>query len=757
MTSRPPVSIVILAWNSWPTTKVCLDTLRPTLGPRDQVIVVDNGSVDETPQLLARYPWIEVVGNPTNRGFAGGCNDGAAVAHNDILLFLNNDTALAHRWIDPLAAALDDPQVGAAGPRSNFVSGLQLVQDARYKTMADMRTFARTWSQAHRSQQTDTNRLVGFCLAVRRSLFEDLGRFDEGYGIGGFEDDDLSARITDAGYRLVICHDSYVHHEGHKTFDANGLDWLAEQESNRDRFVSSYRDLADSRHAPLISACLIVKDEEEDLAGCLASTDGVVDEIVVYDTGSTDGTVELARSLGATVVEGYWDDDFSRARNAALDHCTGEWILWVDADETLDTPDRDDLRRYLRQASPAVDAFSVPIDNLTGTGGESRFIHNASRLFRRERCHWSGRLHEQVMRFDEEPIRLAQLEHPSKLIHTGYLRGAIVARNKADRNIRVAQAEVDRSDGWDRAYSLVTLARSLHLAGRPDEALVNLKEALTLTDNEKTIRLALRTGVACAINTVDLDLALDWALRLREEGCDPNAADITEGGVRTTRGDFAEAVALYERIDPERPDPDGFSTAPGAVRALHATALAGLERWGEAADILLTEMRRNGLLETHLGNLVDYLVNAGRPLSEVIEAIPESRVAVFFAQILQLESAAADSLLEACLACGRHQNAALATASTLAQRLPLDRTLMWSAQLRQAGHDRACPLVAIATRSEENPVLRARCAAAAAGAFNDDRAVAAFSLVYGAATLEEQETIRAEAAQLCPALLVTAA
>ena len=73
----------------------------------------------------------------------------------------------------------------------------------------------------------------------------------------------------------------------------------------------------------LVSLCMIMKNEEDELPLVIASAAGLVDEIVIYDTGSTDRSIALARELGATVVEGYWDDDFSRARNEALEHCDG--------------------------------------------------------------------------------------------------------------------------------------------------------------------------------------------------------------------------------------------------------------------------------------------------------------------------------------------------------------------------------------------------------------------------------------------------
>src|SRR4051812_39689448 len=102
MAPRPAPSIVIPVWKQWDMTRGCLETLRPTLGLRDEVIVVDNGSEDETKAGLARFPWVKVITNEENQGFSIGCNQGAAAATNDIIVFLNNDTVLAHRWLDGL-------------------------------------------------------------------------------------------------------------------------------------------------------------------------------------------------------------------------------------------------------------------------------------------------------------------------------------------------------------------------------------------------------------------------------------------------------------------------------------------------------------------------------------------------------------------------------------------------------------------------------------------------------------------------------
>lgn len=100
---------------------------------------------------------------------------------------------------------------------------------------------------------------------------------------------------------------------------------------------------------PLLSAALIVRDEERYLAGCLRSLRGVADEVVVVDTGSTDRTREIARESGARVHDFPWCHDFAAARNAALDHCRGEWILYIDADERVRPCDRAALERQLRR------------------------------------------------------------------------------------------------------------------------------------------------------------------------------------------------------------------------------------------------------------------------------------------------------------------------------------------------------------------------------------------------------------------------
>jgi len=105
---------------------------------------------------------------------------------------------------------------------------------------------------------------------------------------------------------------------------------------------------------PLLSAAIIVRDEAEFLHACLSSIKGVCDQIVVVDTGSTDDTVDVARGFGADIGFHEWNNDFAAARNASLEMATGEWILYIDADEQLVELDVDSARAELRDRTDAV-------------------------------------------------------------------------------------------------------------------------------------------------------------------------------------------------------------------------------------------------------------------------------------------------------------------------------------------------------------------------------------------------------------------
>ena len=145
---------------------------------------------------------------------------------------------------------------------------------------------------------------------------------------------------------------------------------------------------------PLLSLCMIVKNEEAMLPGLLASVEGLWDELLVADTGSTDGTVALLEQVGATVVSHVWVDDFAAARNASLAAATGHWVLFLDADERVDAGLQGQIQKLLTDESAG--AATVVMRNEL-PGGTHRDA-NLLRLFRRDPgIRFRHRIHEDVL------------------------------------------------------------------------------------------------------------------------------------------------------------------------------------------------------------------------------------------------------------------------------------------------------------------------------------------------------------------------
>ena len=143
-----------------------------------------------------------------------------------------------------------------------------------------------------------------------------------------------------------------------------------------------------------LSLCMIVKNEESRLAQCLESVQGAVDEIVILDTGSTDGTKEIARRFTDRVIDYAWEDDFAAARNASFSYATKPYILWLDADDVLDAPERDKLIA-LKARLDGADAVFLPYQYAFHPDGTPSLVFERERIVRRDAGFaFTGMVHE---------------------------------------------------------------------------------------------------------------------------------------------------------------------------------------------------------------------------------------------------------------------------------------------------------------------------------------------------------------------------
>jgi GT2 family glycosyltransferase/2-polyprenyl-3-methyl-5-hydroxy-6-metoxy-1,4-benzoquinol methylase len=229
-------SIVIVTHNQIEYTRQCLESIRRLTDEPYELIVVDNGSTDGTVDYLRAIPNVRLIANDSNRGFPAAVNQGIGFASGRQVLLLNNDTVVTTGWLTRMLRALHrDSKVGLVGPCSNFVSGPQQVEGG-YDGLAQLDGFAWDWGKAHVGQAVPINRLVGFCLLIRREVIDAIGPLDERFGVGCFEDDDYCLRAIQAGYQAVISADAFVHHYGGRTFVGIGADMGQLMRENERKF-----------------------------------------------------------------------------------------------------------------------------------------------------------------------------------------------------------------------------------------------------------------------------------------------------------------------------------------------------------------------------------------------------------------------------------------------------------------------------------------------------------------------------------------
>jgi glycosyltransferase involved in cell wall biosynthesis len=214
---------------------------------------------------------------------------------------------------------------------------------------------------------------------------------------------------------------------------------------------------------PKLSLAMIVKNEARCLPRCLESVKGIVDEMVVTDTGSTDDTANIARGFGARVSSFAWIGDFAAARNFALGQTTGDWILVLDADEWAAENLAEEIPAFVR-GNPAVGCLKI-VSDFRRNQQTFRSQCFVPRLFPRG-ARFEGRIHEQLI----SPLPRVNLR--GDLWHDGYLE-----MQKGDRNMKLLAAELKHQP--DNVYFLFQIALEHNANGQPEKAFDCLQRAFT--------------------------------------------------------------------------------------------------------------------------------------------------------------------------------------------------------------------------------------------------------------------------------------
>ncbi len=574
----PTLSIVIPLHGGREDIKLCLDSLKTSQDLIHELIVVDDASPDDAIEEANR-PNITLVKSETNQGFAKTCNKGLENSTGEVILFLNSDTVVPRAGLVKLVQELmTSGTIGATGPVSNNVGYHQRISPT-YTSLGTLDLFAADLAETNKETK-DVEILVGFALAVRRSVLEEVGPFDERFPIGMFEDTDLCYRITKAGYKLRMVCGAYIHHWGSRTLQKvipnmetllhqNGAIYRAkwqheidcgyashlpgfnlnegitkfDENRHPDRVQEQFEELKQRAN---ISLCMIVKNEERVLNQCLESAKPYFKQIIVVDTGSTDRTIEIAKEHGVKLIESTWPDSFAAARNESLSHATGNWIFWLDADDVLPLASGEAVLHAAINATPEITGFIVPVQFVEEGPNAGTKVDHVKLIRNYPGIEFEGRIHEQILssirKHGGEIVRLNAV-----VLHAGYDTSEKGQKNKRTRDWHLLN--LDLKDRPEHPFVWFNIGMTHHYTGGHQEAVDALINSIRFSGElDSHLRKAYSLMGVSYRELGELENS-EAAFRegLMRVGEDPELT-FQLAMTATARGNLLEAKNLYENI-----------------------------------------------------------------------------------------------------------------------------------------------------------------------------------------------------------------
>lgn len=296
-----------------------------------------------------------------------------------------------------------------------------------------------------------------------------------------------------------------------------------------------------------ISLCMIVRDEEEVLEQCLAQMKGLVDEIIIVDTGSKDRTKEIAGRMADFVTDFVWIDDFAAARNAAfaLAHC--DFCMWLDADDVISEAEREKFLQVKKHLD--LDTDIVVMDYAAGFGEDGRpnFIYPRERLIRNGKGYrWQGRVHETI-------------EMQGRILRSSVMIGHRKKKvNDPDRNLRIYEIMEAAGEELD-ARSRLYYGRELYQHRRYEKAKELLISVLQDKQAWKEYRIEASLNAAyCAGFLGKADEAMDLLFTSFSVDLPRSEICCEAGRIWMEKGNLKNAVYWFEEaIRAPRPEEEG--------------------------------------------------------------------------------------------------------------------------------------------------------------------------------------------------------
>lgn len=296
-----------------------------------------------------------------------------------------------------------------------------------------------------------------------------------------------------------------------------------------------------------LSLCMILKNEAHNIAECIHSIRPVIDEIIVVDTGSTDNTREIAKGLGARVFDFPWCDDFSAARNESIRHATGDYIIWLDADDRVDPAEVDKIRQ-LKAILPRQKnkAYSTVVRSESPLDGNMLF--HQMRIFPNiPGAVFEGQIHEQIFQ-NLKKVGVGYVQTDIMIRHTGYHDAETVARKSA-RNLRIIQDELKNDP--DNPILHFNAARTLAGINKREEAIAHMQQVMEnpeIRDHQRGVYLEAALLMGTYYSALGRhDQAGPLFSTLSQEFPENGLLHYCLGETLFRRGDYAEAKEKLQK------------------------------------------------------------------------------------------------------------------------------------------------------------------------------------------------------------------
>ena len=228
--------------NNWEYTKQCIDSIKKNTHTPYKILVIDNASTDGTIEKLRKDRTIYHIENSCNLGFSKGFNLGLILVDTPYFVLANNDIVVADNWLSRMIYHINtDKNLVVLGPRSNYVSGPQMVKSVPYNSTKSFEAFAKTVSISNIDPVTYFPRIVFFLTLFKKEVLEKVGFLDEIFGQGNFEDDDYCLRVARAKLKTAYTNTTFIHHYGSQSFKKDPQAFAKILNTNKELFMRKWK------------------------------------------------------------------------------------------------------------------------------------------------------------------------------------------------------------------------------------------------------------------------------------------------------------------------------------------------------------------------------------------------------------------------------------------------------------------------------------------------------------------------------------